>query len=174
MHLKSKFKHNQKYLVIVLLIPLCSFSIHKYYISLCEVEYVEKKQSVQIIIGLFIDDLEVTLNKEHQTQLYLASEREITNIDTYYKNYLTNHLKFKINQKNQQFQYIGKEYDDNLVRFYLEIPAIKTLETIEIENTCLFKEFPDQQNITKIKNNKFNKTFYFTKNNVKGLLKFLE
>lgn len=161
-----------KLIIVLFTIPLLAFSVHKYYISLCEVEYVEKKQSVQIIISFFIDDLELALNKEHQATLYLATKKEPTNIDTYYKNYLNTHLKFNINEKLQKIEFIGKEYDDDLVRFFLEIPNIKKLQTLEIENTCLFKDFNDQQNIVKIKVNKFNKTFYLTKRNDKGLLKF--
>ena len=160
-----------KIIITLLIIPLFAFALHKYYISLCEIEYVEKKQSVQIIVGLFIDDLEIVLNKNNQTSLYLATSKEPKNIDNYYKEYLKKNLKFIINNTNTSYTYIGKEYDDNLVHFYLEIPNISKLESIEITNTCLFNYFEDQQNIVKLKINNYNKTFYLTKNNVKGLLK---
>lgn len=161
-----------KLFLVLFIIPLLAFSVHKYYISLCEVEYIEEKKSVQIIISFFIDDLELTLNKEHKATLYLATKREASNIDIYYKNYLNTHLKFNINGKLQKIGFIGKEYDDDLVRFYLEINNVNELQTLEIENTCLFKDFDDQQNIVKIKIDKFNKTFYLTKESDKGLLKF--
>lgn len=157
---------------ILLLVPLFAFTMHKYYISLCEVEYVEEKQSVQIILSQFIDDLEVTLNKEQHKSLNLATKKEPLNIDIIYEEYLNNHLKFTINGKQAYYQFIGKEYDDTMVKFYLEITNINKLQTFEIENTCLFKDFEDQQNIIKLKVKKFNKTFYLTKSNVKGLLKF--
>ena len=157
---------------ILLLVPLFAFTMHKYYISLCEVEYVEEKQSVQIILSQFIDDLEVTLNKEQKKSLKLATKKEPLNIDVIYEEYLNNHLKFTINGKQAHYQFIGKEYDDTMVKFYLEITNITKLQTFEIENTCLFKDFDEQQNIIKLKVKKFNKTFYLTKKNVKGLLKF--
>ncbi|WP_372744561.1 DUF6702 family protein [Lutibacter sp.] len=161
-----------KVTLILLLIPLLAFSVHKYYISLCEVEYIKEKQSIQVIIGLFIDDLETTLNNEHKKNFFLGTKKEAKNIDSYYENYLNVHLKFFINGKQQPYNYIGKEYDDDLVRFYLEISSIKQLQSLEIENSCLIKEFPEQQNIIKIKAKKFNKTLYLSNNNVKGLLNF--
>lgn len=160
----------KKYLTLLLLIPLFAFTVHKYYMSLCEIEYVEEQKSLQIIAGMFIDDIEFTLNKNHNTNLYLATEKEVQNIDEYYKEYLNKHLKLVVNGKLQSFTFIGKEYDDDIVRFYLEVTDIPKLTSIEISNTCLFKDFEDQQNIIKIKANNLNKTFYLNKNNPKDLL----
>jgi len=162
----------RSYLILLISIPLLAFTIHKYYISLCEVEYIPEKQSVQIIISHFIDDLEISLNNEGQKNLFLATNKEVKNSNQIFEAYLNKHLKFTINNKETTYQYIGKEYDDDLVRFYLEIPNIQKLNSIVVENTCLIKDFEDQQNIIKIKVKKFNKTLYLTKNNVKGLLNF--
>jgi hypothetical protein len=161
----------KKYLLILLILPLMAFSLHKYYISLCEIEYVEDKQTVQIILGVFIDDLEVTLNKDHDKKLFLATEKEVLNINKVYESYLDKHFKVTVNQELKSYNFIGKEYDDDIVRFYLEIPNIKQLNTIAITNTSLFRDFESQQNIIKIKVNKLNKTFYLDKKNANCLLK---
>ena len=161
-----------KYLVLVLILPFFAFTIHKYYISLCEIEYVESQHSLQITIGMFIDDLEVTLNKNHQLKLEINTDQENEKIDKFYASYLTDNFKIVLNDIVQKHNYIGKEYDDDIVRFYLEIVDIKALNSLEITNTSLFKDFEDQQNIIKIKVNDFHKTFYLNKKNDKGLLKF--
>jgi hypothetical protein len=145
--------------------------MHKYYVSLCEIEYLKEKQSVQIILGVFIDDLEFTLSKNIGKQLNLASKTEVENVDDYYKKYLSEHLLVSVNSKNQSFKYIGKEYDGDIVRFYLEISGIKEFKSIEITNNILINEFPDQKNIVKIKVKDFNKTFYLNKSNNKSFLK---
>jgi len=155
-----------------MLIPLLAFTMHKYYISLCEVEYIEEKQSIQIITGLFIDDLELALSKLNNTKINIATNKEPSNIDEYFKEYLSNNLKLTINSKKVEFNYIGREYDDNLVRFYLEVTNVKKLESIEITNTCLLKYFEDQQNIIKLKVKNYHKTFYLDNNNTKGVLNF--
>jgi len=161
----------KKYLLILLILPLMAFSLHKYYISLCEIEYVEDKQTVQIILGVFIDDLEVTLNKDQDKKLFLATEKEVLNINKIYETYLNKHFKITVNQELKSYNFIGKAYDDDIVRFYLEIPNIKQLNTIAITNTSLFRDFESQQNIIKIKVNKLNKTFYLDKKNANCLLK---
>lgn len=160
-----------KYLSVLLLIPVFAFTLHKYYLSLCEIEYVENQQSIQIILGFFIDDLEVVLNKEHHLKLNLATDNEAKDTDAYYESYLNSHFKVIVNNELSTYHYIGKAYDDDIVRFYLEIQNIEQLKSLEVFNNCLTKEFEDQQNIIKIKVNKLQKTFYLNKNNANCLLK---
>lgn len=157
-----------KYLSFFLLVPLLAFTTHKYYISLCEVEYVEEQESVQIIIGLFIDDIEFTLNKD----LKIGSELEIENIDELFEEYLNIHFKIIINKELHPYQFIGKEYDGDIVRFYLEITNIKEFKTLEVYNYNLIRDFQEQQNIIKINVNNVHKTFYLDKYNSNCLLKF--
>ncbi|REE79852.1 hypothetical protein BX611_2750 [Lutibacter oceani] len=163
---------SKKYVFLFLLIPLVAFTIHKYYISLCEIDFIEEKKSIQITLGMFIDDIEFTLNKDNNTTLNIATKNEAQKIDEYFKTYLNNHFKLTINNKLIPYKYIGKEYDDDIVRFYLEIVDIAKLHSIEVINTCLIRDFEDQQNIIKISANKKNKTFYLDKKTYKALLKF--
>lgn len=164
-----KFK---KIIVILLILPLLAFTMHKYYVSLCEIEFIKEKQSIQITLGIFIEDLEVSLNKYNGKQLSLASKMEVENIDDFYKKYLNVHLQISVNGKNQFYKYIGKEYDGDIVRFYLEITDVRELKSIEVTNNILTEEFNQQKNIVKIKVKDFNKTFYLNKSNNKSLLKF--
>lgn len=159
-------------IIILLALPLFAFTMHKYYVSLCEIEYLKEKQSIQITLGVFIEDIEFTLNKTSGKQLNLASKTEVGNIDDYYKKYLQEHLQISVNGKNQLFKYIGKEYDGDIARFYLEITDIKELKSIEVFNNILTEDFIDQKNIVKIKVKDFNKTFYLNKSDLKSLLKF--
>lgn len=160
-----------KSILLIFLVPLAAFSVHKYYISLCEIEYVQEKESVQIILGLFIDDLEVALKKDNDAILNLASKNEIANVDALYETYLNEHFKITVNNQETAYTYLGKVYDDDIVRFYLEITNVKQLQTIGVYNSNLIEEFKDQQNIIKIKIKDFNKTYYLDKKNTNCLLK---
>jgi hypothetical protein len=146
--------------------------MHKYYVSLCEVEYLEEKKSIQIIVGYFIDDLELTLNKDFNTTLNIDTKKEIEGVDSYFEKYLIDHLEFKINGDSMTYDYVGKAYDLDVVRFYLEITDIKELKSFEIRNTALLRDFSDQKNIIKIKVKNFHKTLYLNNENYKGLLNF--
>jgi len=160
------------FFLLLLIIPLASFKPHKYYISLCEIEHVKDQNSIQITLGLFIDDIELTFNKNHNTKFNLDTENEIENVDDYYEKYLNKHFKISINNELKPFEFIGKEYDDDIVRFYLEIPDIKKIKSISVKNTSLFQYFEDQQNIIKVYANNKHKTFYLNRKNDKGLLNF--
>jgi hypothetical protein len=161
-----------KIITLLLIMPLLAFTIHKYYISLCEIEFVESQQSVQITLGMFIDDIEFALNKDNDADLKIATKYEAKNIDAYFEKYLNTHFKISINNLESSYTYIGKEYDDDIVRFYLEISNVSKLTSIEVTNNSLTKYFDEQQNIIKIKANGKNKTFYLDKKTNKCLLKF--
>jgi len=165
-------KQSKYVLLFFILIPLFAFTLHKYYVSLTEIEYVEKQKSVQIISSIFIDDLEVDMRKQSNKVFNIDTKQEVDSIDNYFKNYLHQHFQITINDSINKYNYIGKEYEDNIVHFYLEVPNIQHLNSIQIINTSLFQSFENQQNIVKINVKDFNKTFYLTKNNDKGLLNF--
>jgi hypothetical protein len=161
-----------KILFLLLIVPLFSFSAHKYYLSLTQITYKSEAKSVQILINVFIDDIETALNKEYKIDLQLTTEKELKDNDVYFKEYLNEKLHFKIDAVSKEINYLGKEYDGDLVYFYLEIENIETINTIEVTNKILIKHFPKQQNLIKSKVGKKHKSLLLTAKNDKGLLKF--
>jgi len=159
-------------LLLLCVIPLLSFSPHKYYLSLTQIEYKSESKSLQIIINVFMDDIETALNKDYSIDLQLTTKNELTDNDVYFKKYLEQHLHLKIDDLSSSFNYLGKEYDGDLVYFYLEIENINSLKTIEVDNTILIDHFPEQQNLIKSKVYKKYNSILLTKTNDKGLLKF--
>jgi len=162
----------KKTYVILLIIPFLSFSVHKYYLSLTQIEYRSELKSVQITINVFMDDIEEAINKENSIDLQLTTKKELKNNDVYFIKYLEKKLHLKINNVSRQFNYIGKEYDGDLVYFYLEIENVENLKNIEVENKILTTYFPNQQNLIKAKVGKKHKSILLTAKNDKGLLKF--
>lgn len=162
----------KKTVLLLFLISLYSFNVHKYYISLTEIEYKKETNTIQMITNVFIDDIETAINQQHQVNLQLTTKEEHQKVDDYFFNYLKEHLKIKIDHKKVNFNFIGKEYDGNIVYFYLEIPNINKVKTLEIQNDILTKYFPEQQNPVKAKINGKRKSLFLSKKNDKGLLKF--
>jgi hypothetical protein len=167
---KTKMKIKKAYLIL-LIIPLLSFSAHKYYLSLTQIEYRSDKKSVQITINVFMDDIEIALNKDYNIDLKLQTKKELKNNDVYFIKYLKEKLHFKIDNIPKEFNYIGKEYEGDLVYFYLEIENITEVNSIEIENKILTKHFLEQQNLIKYKDGDKHKSILLTAKNSKGLLK---
>ena len=162
----------KKAFLLLFIIPLLSFSAHKYYLSLTQIEYKNESKSIQIIINVFMDDIETALNKEYSIDLQLTNQNELESNDVYFKKYLKKNLYFKVDNTSSSFNYIGKEYDGDLVYFYLEIENVNSVEAIEVVNTILIDYFPEQQNLIKSKVNKKHNSILLTKTNDKGLLKF--
>ena len=158
----------KKIFILLFILPLLSFSVHKYYISLTEIEYKEKTQAVQMIMNVFIDDIETAINKDYNVDLQLTTKDELKNVDELFLNYLQKHFKIKVNNNDVTYNFIGKEYDGDIVYFYLEVVNVKTLNSIEIHNDVLVKHFPEQQNLIKTAH----KSLFLDKKNDKGLLKF--
>lgn len=160
----------KKIILLITILFLSAFSMHNYHISLTKV--VLSKQALQITMRCFIDDMETAINKTENIKSELDTKREIENVDQYFKSYLLNNFKVKLNKEYQELNFIGKEYEKDIVYFYFEIDSIKTIKSIEIENNILLKTFDDQQNIIKININNLKKTFYLKNSNPKELLKF--
>ena len=162
----------KKALLLLLIIPLFSFSAHKYYLSLTQVNYKSESKSIQVIINVFMDDIEVALNKKYDIDLQLTTEEELKENDIYFEKYLNEKLQFKVDTIAKKYNYIGKEYDGELVYFYLEIENINEVNQIEVSNQILTKHFPKQQNLIKSKVGKKNKSALLTAKKYSEILKY--
>lgn len=162
-----------KILIIIFIIPLFAFSsMHKYYISVTQINYIKEKESLQITSRLFIDDFENALKSNYDDNIVLAEKDEPIIIDTYIQRYLQDRIKLRINNKPVTFIYIGKEYEGDIVRCYLEVEHVKSIESFSITNSVLFDLQNDQQNIVKTNINSKNKSVILTYDNPNALLKF--
>jgi len=80
-------------------------------------------------------------------------------------------LKVWIDGKEVSFNYIGREYDVDIVNAYIEIPNVKNPKTITVEYKILFELFSDQQNIIHIKSNNYRRSLLLDRDNPKEMLK---
>jgi len=159
--------------LIIFVVPLFAFtSMHKYYISVTQVNYIKEKESVQITSRIFIDDLENVLKSNFDKNIVLAEKDEAKLIDTYIYKYLQAKIKLNINKEKVIFNFIGKEYDGDIVRCYLEVEGVKSIKSFSITNRLLLDLQSDQQNIIKTTINSKNKSVILTEKNPNALLKF--
>lgn len=120
----------------------------------------------------FIDDVEETLNKRFEKDFELATKEENPETDKFLNLYI--HQKFEVYINNQvvEFDYLGKEYENDVVFFYLEIDDVAQIKTIEVQNKMLMETFEDQQNFIKLYMHDQIKTMVLRRDNVKEMLKF--
>ena len=145
---------------------------HKFYVSITKIEYVKEKSSLQIITKIFIDDIEDALQQHYDPSISLDTKKETEAADEDLKKYILQKINIKVNGKTVTFDYIGKEYDTDMVVAYIEVKNVKELKTIEIENKVLMEMFPEQQNIVHLKTPNSRKSLILDKDEPNGKLNF--
>ncbi|MBU2939297.1 peptidase E [Lacinutrix sp. C3R15] len=164
---------NLKIAILLLVIPAFAFTVaHKYYVSVTKIAYVKEKESVQIISRIFIDDFENLLRKRYDEKITLAIQQELPTVNMYTERYLKEKFQIAINGKPAKLNFIGKEYEDDVMLCYLEIEDVKAINSIEISNKVLLDLFPEQENIIRCKINGKNKSFLLREGNLSRLLNF--
>ncbi len=164
---------NLKFALLLLMIPVLAFTaVHKYYVSVTKVEYVKDKESVQIISRIFIDDFEKLLRERYDQKITLDVEDELSTVNMYIERYLKDKLQISINGKPENFNFVGKEYEEDIIFCYLEIEGIKEIKNFEITNRILMDIFEEQENIIRTNINGKNKSLLLRKGNDKGVLNF--
>jgi len=164
--------HLKKVILFLIIVPLLSFTAHKYYLSLTQIEYSKEEKSLQVIINVFMDDIETALNKNYTIDLQLTAKNELKDAEVYFEKYLREKLNFSVNKNNVDFKYLGKEYEGDLVYFYLEVSDIKNPTSLELSNKLLLDHFEEQQNVVKMKVGKKRRSKILNKKNDKALLNF--
>ncbi len=164
------------YLGLLALFPLfLSFAkAHKFYVSVTQVTYSKEEASLQLISRVFVDDLEKLLQTRYKQTLVLDSAKEQDEVNTYIEKYFHKKLHITVDGVPQEFEFLGKKYEDDLLICYLEIKKISNPTVFEVENQLLFDLFEEQQNIIHVKKNSKRKSLILEKENPKGMLKFSE
>ncbi len=135
-------------LILIFSFLLLTFSFsppHKFYTSIASIEYNEKHKSAEIIMNVFVDDLETSLSVFHKTKIRIDENTcKDKKLETQVSQYLSDHFFVLKGKKTFQNKFIGIEYNKkDLVTIYIEIEGLKTLNGLEIEDTMLTKEFEE-------------------------------
>lgn len=161
----------RKPLLLIAILLLSGFTVHKFYVSMKTVEHKPETKTVQITMRVFIDDLQLALNNEFNKQIELGVSDEDDDYNGLISKYLGKYFLLRINGEKRQLHFLGKEYDYDLALLYIEVEGIDKINSIEIDDTMLIKEYPTQKNIIKLNINNHKKTFFLTEDKHKDVLK---
>lgn len=159
--------------ILILLLPLFAFTtVHKFYVSVTNITHSEKDNAIQITSRIFIDDFERVLQERYGFEAKLATKSESKEADDYIEKYLRAKLVVEVNGENASYNFIGREYDTDVMVCYIEVPEVDLPNTtsIQIENEILTDLFDDQQNIVHFKMGGKKKSFVLMKSRTKGML----
>ena len=135
---------------------------HDVHLSNTEIHYKTDQKAIQLSIHMFIDDLEDAIETESNEKLILFSDKESPAADSLILNYIERNLKIKIDDRDAESIYIGREISDDLsaIWTYIEFENIETFKNITVENSFLLEMFDDQKNMIQLKVDNKRKAFH--------------
>lgn len=160
-------------LFTILFFSLFSFTVaHKFYVSVTNIRYSEKEETLQVTTRIFIDDLESVLLERYGVRTALSTEDEIDTANEYIGKYLKRKMVFTINGEHVPYTFLGKEYETDIAICYIEVPAgpLDNIKTIEIQNDVLTDMFEEQQNVVHFRMAGKRRSFVLLRENNKGML----
>lgn len=138
---------------------------HPYHLSLAEVKYNAKSQSLEIALKIFTDDLEKTLSISAKKPVEMKQTPEIKKqLETYLKQ------NFRLENAAKQVylqRFLGHEMEADAQWLYLEIPVkLQDLKQAKFRNQVLLEVYNDQMNLMNLDLNGQKKTLIFKEGEV--------
>jgi hypothetical protein len=129
---------------------LCLY-LHPIHVSITEIEFDEKDQALEIMMRVFIDDLELTLRNSLQNpELDILNPKAGMTIDGLVGHYLTQHVRISLDGKPREIRYLGHEQEGEAFIFYCEVSNVKKWNSITIYNDIIMATHDDQSNIVHV------------------------
>jgi hypothetical protein len=128
-----------------------AFYFHPLHVSVTEIEFDEKEKALEIMMRVFIDDLELTLrNNLKQPELDILDPKNPMTIDQMVGGYLKSRFKISLDNKAQLVNYLGHEREGDAFIFYIEVSKVKRWKTIHILNSIITETHDDQSNLVHV------------------------
>jgi hypothetical protein len=162
-------KKNFFYLFLGLI--LSSFVIHKFYVSIYQMNYNADKKRIEITSRMFLDDLNTVLQKNHKKEFTFGSNKESDADVAILKQYIKKHLVVSVNGVRKDIVFISKEIDGHELVCYMKINEIEKIKTLDIQNNSFFELNDEQQNIIQFKSKGKKQNLVLTKKQSKGSIK---
>ena len=127
---------------------------HPLHLSISELFYNSTEKSLEISVRLFTDDLELNLEAQGVPPLKIGSPWEHKETDQYLEKYLQQHFAIKLNGSSVSLNFLGKEVEDDVTWVYLEGLELPAPQRVQVLNTLLNAELPQQRNIVHVRRGK--------------------
>lgn len=125
--------------------------LHPLHVSVTEIEFDEKDKALEIMMRVFIDDMEQTLREKlNQPELDILEPKNGQTTDQMVSTYLKDHFKITLDNKPQKTNYLGHEREGEAFIFYIEVSNVKKWKTIQILNDIITETHEDQSNLVHV------------------------
>ena len=156
----------------LLFLTLTSFSVHKFYVALYQVNYAPEKKMLQITTRIFVDDLNNAIGKKYTKKVALGAENETAEDVNLLNKYFSEKVYIKVNGQTKPIHFLSKEMEGDVLICYFTIKEIKKINSLEIYNSIITEGISEQQNIMHFNVLGTKNTLLFTESTSKGVLKY--
>ena len=156
----------------ILFLTLTSFSVHKFYVALYQVNYAPEKKMLQITTRIFVDDLNNAVGKKYSKKINLGSENESVDDVNFLKKYFSEKFYIKVNGQTKPILFLSKEMEGDVLICYFSVKEIQKINSLEIYNAVITEGNAEQQNIMHFNVSGVKNTLLFTESTSKGMLKY--
>ncbi|MFD2147437.1 DUF6702 family protein [Mucilaginibacter antarcticus] len=123
---------------------------HPLHVSNTDICYNAAESKLEVICGIFTDDLEAALVKQYHTKTDLVKPEMHEAMDALVKRYLAANVHIKTGNTPLTFYYVGYELEKGRVNAYFESEKTPAPKKIEAEVSLLHNLYTDQSNIVHI------------------------
>lgn len=150
-----------------------SFLLHPIHVSVTEIEFDKKDQALEIMMRVFIDDLERAM-RDHlkKPEFDILNPGGGISLDALAEEYLNSHFKISLDGRAQKTAYLGHEREAEAFIFYIEVRNVSTWKTITVQNDIIMSTYDDQSNIVHVFVNDKVKSLRLTRNTPADKLTF--
>lgn len=146
--------------------------LHPLHVSVTEIEYDEKDKALEIMMRVFIDDLELTMRSRlNKPELDITEPKGIT-LDQMMTPYLTERFKLTLDNKPQKIKYLGHEKEGEAFIFFIEVENVKKWKAIQVMNNIIMETHEDQSNLVHVTVRGKVRSLRLTKNTPADVLTF--
>jgi len=140
---------------------------HPLHVSVCEMNFNANSNKFEFSQRIFLDDLELALNKQNNLRLDLTHTSATDQIDSVLNDYLKDKVILKVDGKTIPLKYLGHEVQEGVYWMYLESIAIANhFDEIQLKNDVLFELYDDQSTIIQLNNEEKSKNFRLSRDKV--------
>ncbi len=143
--LSLKLKRGLVFAFLLLPFAFVCANAHTYHSSLSRMDYNDKEKNIEISIQLFIHDVLPMLERRLKKRVDIEKTPEA---DAELFKYLSENFVFQ-NKKGeaQKLKWVGREFENDVVYVFVEIPFTESFEGARLKNTIFFESFAQQTNL---------------------------
>ena len=150
---------------------LTSF-MHKFYVSIWQVNFAPAKQRLEITSRIFADDLNNALKAKFHQSFNLGEKGQTPQQETLFKQYVAANVEVRVNGKPMALEYMSSETENNVFVSYFRVTGIARVNKLGITNKMLQDFVTEQQNIIQTQVGGDKENLLLTADNPSGTIEF--